>query len=579
MTGDVETDPHDRDVKLAAVLDDLATQAGRGEIVNLESAASEHPEIADDLKELWGAVMFAEAIGAAAKSLPEETAADSRIFDEGRPPRVWGDYELLEELGRGGMGVVYRARQRSLNRDVAVKMMIRGQSASDAERLRFQAEAEAAAALQHPQIVPVYEVGVWDERPYFTMKLVQGETLSARLARGPMSGREAAELLLKVTRAIEHAHQVGVLHRDLKPSNILIDAAGQPHITDFGLAKQMADAETLTRTGAILGTPSYMSPEQAAGDRGNVGPASDVYSLGTILYHMLTGRAPFQAASPVDIVLMVLEQDPAPPSVLNPTADADLEMIALRCLQKPPELRYATAAALADDLDAYLQDESIAARSGRFADIVANVFRETHHAVVLQNWGLLWMWHSLALLIISFLTQALHWYQDEMLGREVRWPYIMLWTVGLGAWAAVFWFLRRRIGPVTFVERQIAHVWAASMVSIALLFPIEWLLGFDVLKLSPVIGLISGMVFLVKAGILSGQFYVQSIALFCCALGMALLPDGQHLLFGLVAAACFFIPGLQYYRQRKVGKEETLDEAVGDCIGQARVANEDLPRL
>jgi serine/threonine-protein kinase len=275
---------------------------------------------------------------------------------------------------------------------------------------------------------------------------------------------------------------------------------------------------------------------------------------------MLVGRPPFQAASPVDVLLLVLEQDPPPPRAVNPAADRDLEMVALRCLQKPVDLRYPSAAALADDLDAYLRDEPVSARSGRFTQVIARWFRETHHAAVLENWGLLWMWHSLALLIVCLLTNSLYVWGDRS-----RVHYFLLWTAGLGAWAAVFWLLRRRMGPVTFVERQIAHVWAASMASIALLFPIEYLLDLPVLKLSPVLGLSSGMVFLIKAGILSGTFYVQACALFACAAAMARWPDFAHVIFGIVSAACFFVPGWKYYRQRirseSVGIEERNSRA------------------
>jgi serine/threonine-protein kinase len=260
---------------------------------------------------------------------------------------------------------------------------------------------------------------------------------------------------------------------------------------------------------------------------------------------MLTGRPPFQAASPVDTVLMLLEQDVVPVRVVNPNADRDLELIALRCLQKPTDLRYPSAAALASDLEAFLHDEPISARSGQFLQVLTRVFRETHHATVLENWGLLWMWHSLVLLTACVLTNALHWF-----GFRERWYYIVLWTLGLGLWAAVFWWLRRRMGPVTFVERQIAHVWAASLIAIGLLFFVEMALGLPALQLSPVLGLISGIVFLVKAGILSGLFYVQAIVLFATSFPMAWFPEYAHLLFGVISAACFFIPGLKYHRQR-----------------------------
>jgi hypothetical protein len=352
---------------------------------------------------------------------------------------------------------------------------------------------------------------------------------------------------MQVSRAVHVAHLHGILHRDLKPSNILLDESNRPHVTDFGLAKRQSDTCQLTKTGAVLGTPAYMAPEQAAGARGELGPASDVYSLGCILYHMLTGRPPFQAATPVDTLLMVLEQDPAPPRVHNPKVDRDMEMIALRCLQKPPDLRYVSAAALADDLEAYLSDEPISARSGRFAQVLARMFRETHHAHVLENWGLLWMWHSLVLLIVCLLTNVLY-----IVGGESRWQYIVLWTIALWTWAGVFWLLRRRMGPVLFVERQIAHAWFSSMVGIAALFPLEWWLDLPALTLSPMLGVIASMVFLVKAGILSGAFYFQSAALLITAVPMALFPPAAHALFGIVSAACFFFPGLKYYRQRKL---------------------------
>lgn len=252
----------------------------------------------------------------------------------------------------------------------------------------------------------------------------------------------------------------------------------------------------------------------------------------------------------METVLMVLEQEPLPPRLLNPRADAALEMITLRCLQKPPDLRYPSAKALADDLRAFLHDEPITARSGRFGHVVARWLSETHHAVVLENWGLLWMWHSAVLLLICAVTDTMQW-------REITspWPYVVLWVAAMGTWALIFWTLRRRSGPVTFIERQIAHIWAGSIISIALLFPVELLLGLPTLRLSPMLGLVSGCVFLVKAGMLSGRFYVQSAALFATALVMALLqhydlPFGISL-FGVISAASFFFPGLKYYRQAR----------------------------
>ncbi|QDU95299.1 serine/threonine-protein kinase [Lignipirellula cremea] len=541
-----ESSEHDE--QLARLLGELTDAAQRGETVDLAEVCAEHPTFAEELRLLWGAVMFADAAGSD-RSAGFSSAASIDRWQGLKTPCLIDDYELLEEIGRGGMGVVYRARQESLNREVAVKMILRGELASTADLERFYTEAQAAARLDHHGIVPVYEVGELGGHSYFSMKYIEGSTLLQLLATGPLPPREAARLIAAVAKAIHFAHQQGVLHRDLKPSNILLDEHGQPHVTDFGLAKQATDQGNLTRTGAVLGTPSYMSPEQANGVR-DLGPATDVYSLGAMLYHALAGRPPFQAATPLDTILLLREQEPVPPRVLNPQANRDLEMIALRCLQKPSDLRYRSADDLARDLEAFLNDEPIAARSGRFSHVIARMFRETHHAVVLENWGLLWMWHSLAIFVACLLTNVVFWIDMQYSLQGVRYYYFALWTAGFGAWAAVFWALRRRMGPVLFVERQIAHVWAASIICIAMLFPLEAWLSLEPLKLSPILGLINGMVFFVKAGILSGAFYLQSLALFLTAVAMALAPEVAHLIFGAVSAACFFFPGLKYYRQR-----------------------------
>lgn len=555
------SDEVDRDEQLAALLAELSQRAAGGEAVDIHAVAREHPSLGQELVELWGAVMLADAIGVHASKQVDVTSdldvgTSSHITPSSLAlPCRWGDYELLAELGRGGMGVVYRARQESLRRDVAVKMIIDGKLASATDQQRFQGEAAAAAKLDHPSIVPVYEVGEHDGRPYFTMKYIAGETLQDRIARGPLPPREAAEILADVADAIAFAHTQGVLHRDLKPSNIILDSDDRPHVTDFGLAKQIDQGLSLTRTGSVLGTPAYMPPEQAAGNRGQIGVQSDVYSLGAVLYAMLTGRPPFAAATHVDTVLQVLEQDPVLPHVFNPKADRDLEMIALNCLQKPTDLRYKSAGLLAKDLQAYLNNESIAARSGHFSEVFSRLFRETHHATVLENWGLLWMWHSLVLLVMCILTNALFLWERQYVGQHSRWPYFLLWTAVGGAWAGIFWALRRRMGPVTFVERQVAHAWAASMAGISLMFPLEYVLGIEVLFLSPVVALMSGMVFLMKAGILTGTFYIQAAVLFATAFLMALPPFRPygHFIFGVVAALCFFVPGLKYYRQRLRG--------------------------
>ena len=318
-----------------------------------------------------------------------------------------------------------------------------------------------------------------------------------------------------------------------------------PLVTDFGLAKRVESGHTLTKTGDIVGTPSYMAPEQAAGRRGVLSPASDVYSLGSILYEMLTGRPPFQAASAVDTLLLLLEQEPVPPRLLNRKVDRELELITLKCLQKPADLRYHSAAQLADDLEAFLKGETTVARPSGMSYFVGRMLRETHHAVVMEDWGLLWMWHSLVLFVLCSITNTI-----KLLGVQEVLPYAALWGLGLGTWASIFWALRRRGGPVTFVERQIAHVWAASTLGSISLFGVEVLLGLPVLKLSPVLAVLGGMVFLMKAGTLSGSFYLAALASFITAGLMAIFDQVDLFLFGTVSAICFFIPGWKYHRQR-----------------------------
>jgi len=276
----------------------------------------------------------------------------------------FGHYELLEEIGHGGMGVVFRARDVALNRIVALKLILAGQFASEREVKRFRAEAEAAARLDHPNIVPIYEVGEQHGRPFFSMKLMEGGTLIERLAQGtaPMDPRQAASLLVKVARAVHHAHQRAILHRDLKPGNILLDAQAEPHVSDFGLAKCLDHADGLTVSGATLGSPSYMSPEQATGQPDRLTTASDTYSLGALLYQLLTNRPPFAAATPLAVLEKVLHEEPLPPQAIRPGTDLDLATICLKCLEKDPQRRYASADALAVELERWLRGEPIQAR-------------------------------------------------------------------------------------------------------------------------------------------------------------------------------------------------------------------------
>jgi WD40 repeat protein/tRNA A-37 threonylcarbamoyl transferase component Bud32 len=298
-------------------------------------------------------------------------AADAVEQSCGEQVTQLGGYELLGEIDRGGMGIVYKARDRKLNRIVALKVTRTGELTSGHESQRFRAEAEAAASLDHPQIVPIYEVGQVDGRPFFSMALVEGQSLAKRVADRPLPPREAAALIRQVAEAVAYAHAHGVIHRDLKPGNILLDANGQPRVTDFGLAKRTDVDSSLTQTGQVMGTPSYMSPEQAEGKNEQMGPLADVYSLGATLYCLVTGRPPFQSASVVDTLKQVVEREPVAPHFLNPAVDRDLETICLKCLEKRPEKRYSSATALALDLQRFVEDRPIQARPvGRFEKAV-----------------------------------------------------------------------------------------------------------------------------------------------------------------------------------------------------------------
>jgi hypothetical protein len=315
----------------------------------------------------------------AALDLPGVTVHE----DLGKPaplPVIDG-YEIGELLGRGGMGLVFKATQKTLKRPVALKIIVSGAHAGELERARFRTEAEAVARLHHPGIVQIYEVGEQAGCPYLALEFVGGGSLERQLSGAPAPPRRAAQLLLDLARAVQHAHEQGIVHRDLKPANVLLTEAGVAKITDFGLAKLLDVEQGHTHSGAVLGSPSYMAPEQAEGKVRAIGPATDVYSLGAILYELLTGRPPFLGASLMETLDQVRSHDPAPPQVLQPKAPADLATISLKCLEKNPAERYASAAALALDLDRFLRGEAITARKATVWDQTARLMRHSQFDV------------------------------------------------------------------------------------------------------------------------------------------------------------------------------------------------------
>ncbi len=348
-----------REERLDEIVADYLRAAAEGRAPGRETLLRRHPDLAPDL------AAFLDD-----RERFDNMAAPLRSFAAGPalPRGPVGGYEVVEEIARGGMGVVYKARQTRLNRTVALKMLREGILAGPRQVRRFQAEAEAVAALDHPGIVPVYEVGEHAGQPFLVMKYVEGGSLAGRLGRYQRDPRAAARLLADVADAVHHAHRHGVLHRDLKPANILLDRGGRPHVTDFGLAKRVSAIDTgtgaarLTVTGDIVGTPSYMAPEQARGEPRAVTVATDVYGLGAILYELLTGRPPLRGGGLVETLRLILEKEPEPPRRLRPAVDPDLEAICLKALQKEPARRYPSVQALADDLRGFLGGEPVQAR-------------------------------------------------------------------------------------------------------------------------------------------------------------------------------------------------------------------------
>jgi serine/threonine-protein kinase len=390
----------------------------------VESLLAAHDQAGDFLQE---SLVIGRESAAERAHLPPSPAPQSA----GLPPkagtkvRYLGDYELLEEIGSGGMGVIYKARQCSLNRVVAVKMIVAGHLASSADVKRFHAEAQAVASLHHPNIIPIYEVGEHEGQHYFSMRLVEGQNLAEKIHRKELriaDGKEAARVVAKVARAVHYAHGQGVLHRDLKPANILLDADNEPHVADFGLARSLKTHSSLTHTGSVLGTPSFMAPEQAAGKTKHVTEAADIYSLGAVLYDLLAGRPPFVADSPLSTMVQVLESDVISPRAVNPRVSTDLEHVCLRCLEKRPELRYATAADLAEDLERYLRDEPVALQPARLG-LRMRTWARRHPALA----------YRYAVLALCAISSQVNYYlqhpvspslQTEIIGALVFWAII-----------------------------------------------------------------------------------------------------------------------------------------------------------
>jgi serine/threonine-protein kinase len=451
------------------------------------------------------------------------------------PPadHVFGDFELIEEIARGGMGVVYRARQRSLNRLVALKMILSGPYASPEETRRFRLEAELAANLDHPNIVPIYEVGEHEGRVFFTMKLVDGGSLTRELSRMVADPRAAARLLATVARAVHYAHRRGFVHCDLKPANILLDAEGVPHVTDFGLARRVDGESTLTASGALMGTPSYMAPEQASGQRQAVTAAADVYGLGAVFYELLTGHPPFRAPTVMETVVRVLEREPRPPSELRSGVPRELESVCLKCLEKSPRDRFVSAAELAESIDQYLRGDSVAGTT-----VYQRLRRWTRREPELVA-------HIGALAVVAVLTQYNYYHSTT---PNFRLHYGVQALLGLWALASILYeFLMRR---GVWAER-VRYAWAATdaLALTCLLFVLN-AFNTDLIVAYPLLIAASGLWFRVRL-----VWFTTALAVGCY--GLLYLLDRAHAASGTrhhyanIFLAALLVTGFVVARQVK----------------------------
>jgi serine/threonine protein kinase len=486
-------------------------------------------------------------------SVPPGTPLDGLVEID---PTLIQAYELLGELGRGAMGVVYRARQRGLDRLVALKVILAGPHADDEQLSRFRSEAQAVARLQHPNVVQIYEVGGDDLRPFFSMELVEGGSLARKLSGTPLPARQAAALSATLARAMHAVHCCGIIHRDLKPANVLLTTDGTPKVTDFGLAKRLGVEPGRTRTGAILGTPGYMAPEQAQGNPRAIGPATDVYALGAILYEMLTGRPPFRAETPWDTMAQVLDCDPVPPRLLNPNVDRDLETICLKCLEKQASHRYPGAADLAADLERHLAGEPIAARSYNLMQRLASALDRGRQDVQFRDYaGMLFRFAVVVFLTEVAITALV----------QARWParfFVLTHLIRVALLGLLFARHRRGgMGPRTASERLMWATWVGYLAACTVLAETHRLIAGGHAELLearvyPGFAAAAGMAFLVMGSSYWGRCYAIGLAFYGLAIVMALDLRWAPLEFGTLWAASLVAIGLRLRRVGAPGRRE-----------------------
>ena len=549
-----------REDRLDAVLADLLA-ADATDPAARDRILAHHPDLADELRRF---LSDHDALKADAGTVVWDRTdpAVPCVAGDTPPPRRFGNYELLGELARGGMGVVWRARQLRPERIVALKMLRAGTLASNEEVERFRAEADACACLDHPGIVPIFEAGECaveggESRWFYSMPLIDGADLEELTAAGPAEPRTAARLLADAADAVHHAHGCGVIHRDLKPANILVEqATGAVKVTDFGLAKRVdlagdesgggSGGRPVTKTGQILGTPAYMAPEQASGDSKSVGPRTDVYGLGAVLYHLIVGHPPFRGRTLVDTLRAAIDATPQSPRVANRSVPQSLEAVCLRCLRKEPGERYASAADLADDLRRFLADEPVRAGGIGLTSHLTHALRASRHEGRLQSWADTMLWFA----AIVTAAHALIW-GLTLADIPFVWAQYLPGAVMVAGLVAVLWTTRDHgVLPTDSVERPIWAVWVGYLVARGLVGVLAWYEGWGVGPTYAVAAALAGMGFFMIGGHAWGGCYLLAAAFFTASIPLAAFPAAAVPVFGLLWGLSLTVLGLRYRRLR-----------------------------
>ncbi len=464
-----------------------------------------------------------------------------------------GPYQIEAEIARGGMGVVYRARQQGLERPVALKLISTGVLAGTEERRRFRIEAEAAARLHHPGIIAIHEIGSWQGYEYFSMTLVEGPTLQLRVDDKVFDDRESARLVCDIASAVAYAHRAGIVHRDLKPENILISEDGRPLVTDFGLAKWHREGTMITRTGQVLGTPHYMSPEQACG-RGQSGVASDVYSLGAILYALLVGRPPHRGNSAAEVLRSVLQDEPEPPRQVRRDAPQELENVCLKAIRYDPATRYSSADDLAKDLERYLAGEPTSAAGSGLLDRVAREIRRDQHQNYFEEWGRSLTWIG----VIIFVTHVLIFVLDVLDAPAWGAFWLPRGVMLLAIFGVIYHAREGALLPRTVAERPVWSIWIAYLATLGVMNLLSLMDGLGHSTLFPVASSLSAFGFIAMSGHVWGGSALFGLGFLGVAVLTVLLPTPAPLLFGTMWLISLVSLG-QHYRSKRLASAAVAD--------------------